>query len=443
MKSGLKYVLFFVVILLIGVLLQLSSPRKLVWEETYRHLDSQPFGCSVLDSVLSFTLPQGYQVVDSSLYTLAQNDSGQVDNVMLIGKELFLKDYEVDALFHLLNKGARVMLVFEWVNTQLQDTLGLYCYRAPSYSELIKGANEGFQRDTLEWVGDSIRYPVARYTPYSLFLSNGMVTKSDTAWLRHTYHNSFRSASCGNFQIKPLVWTYPHPRKIEPYSQPDRLLAAASMEIGKGTLYIVRTPRLFSNYGILDPQCRTYLLRMFSQLSNAPLIRTEYYLPYYDPSHSSMMTQKTQTPFAYVLAHPPLRWALYLLIGLLVVFLICTARRRQRPIPIIEPIRNQSLEFVKLIGMLYFRRESPAELVRRKYLYFCDEVQRRSGIRPNDEEEKTVMATRLAEAAGMNSEFVKRMLFRLQKVVSDNTQEIDTQEMKELIDWMNELIKAI
>lgn len=443
MKNGLKYVLFFVAILLIGVLLQLSSPKKLVWEETYRHLDSQPFGCAVLDSVLSFTLPQGYQVVDSSLYTLAQNDTGQIDNVLLIGKELFLKDYEVDALFYLLNKGARVMLVFEWVNTQLQDTLGLYCYRAPSYSELMKGANEGFQCDTLEWVGDSIRYPVARYTPYSLFLSNGMVTKSDTAWLEHTYHDSFRSASCGNFQIKPLVWTYPHPRKMDTYCQPDRLLAAASMEIGKGTLYIVRTPRLFSNYGILDPQARAYLLRMFSQLSNAPLVRTEYYLPYYAPSDLSVMAQETQSPFAYLLVHPPLRWAFYLLIGLLIVFLICTARRRQRPIPIIEPIRNQSLEFVKLIGMLYFRRESPAELVRRKYLYFCDEVQRRSGIRPNDEEEKAVVATRLAEATGWEPESVTRMLLRVHTVVSDKTQEIDIREMKRLIDWMNKLIKAI
>ena len=65
MKNSTAYVLFIVLLLGIALWSQVSRPRRFVWMPTYSHYDTQPFGCAVFDSVLSFSLPQGYEVINS------------------------------------------------------------------------------------------------------------------------------------------------------------------------------------------------------------------------------------------------------------------------------------------------------------------------------------------------------------------------------------------
>lgn len=67
--------------------------------------------------------------------------------------------------------------------------------------------------------------------------------------------------------------------------------------------------------------------------------------------------QVQQSPFRYLLAHQPLRWALYLTMITIILFMIFTAKRRQRAIPVIQEPANKSLEFTELIGTLYFQKK--------------------------------------------------------------------------------------
>ena len=56
--------------------------------------------------------------------------------------------------------------------------------------------------------------------------------------------------------------------------------------------------------------------------------------------------------------------------------MIFTARRKQRAIPVIREPENKSLEFAELIGTLYYQKKDHADLVRKKYLYFAEELRR-------------------------------------------------------------------
>ena len=119
---------------------------------------------------------------------------------------------------------------------------------------------------------------------------------------------------------------------------------AMSRRWGKGEVILVSTPLIFTNYGMLDGKNATYIFRLLSQMGKLPIVRTEGYM--------KETAQVQQSPFRYLLAHQPLRWALYLTMITIILFMIFTAKRRQRVIPVIHEPANKSLEFTELIGTL-------------------------------------------------------------------------------------------
>ena len=129
---------------------------------------------------------------------------------------------------------------------------------------------------------------------------------------------------------------------------------------------------------------------------------------------------------------------------LTVVLLLCfTARRRQRPIPVMSPPENRSLEFVKLIGTLYYQRETPSALLRKKYVYFADELQRCTGVDLLSETSADERADRLAEKTGADRTQLLALLTRLDAIRAESPLRADDEEMKRLVDRMNDLLAAV
>ena len=103
-------------------------------------------------------------------------------------------------------------------------------------------------------------------------------------------------------------------------------------------------------------------------MGDLPIVRTEGYM--------KQTAQIQMSPFRYFLSQRPLRWALYLTMFTIILFMVFTARRRQRVIPVIHQPENKSLEFTELIGTLYFQKKDHADLVHKKYIYFAEELRR-------------------------------------------------------------------
>ena len=199
-----------------------------------------------------------------------------------------------------------------------------------------------------------------------------------------------------------------------------------------------------TNYGILHRDLKDYVLRLADRLKDAPLVRTDAYaFSSGGMDWDSLADGRARGPFGYFLSHPPLQWALY--VSLLTVVLLCcfTARRRQRPIPVMSPPENRSLEFVKLIGTLYYQRETPSALLRKKYVYFADELQRRTGVDLLSETSADERADRLAEKTGADRTQLLSLLTRLDAIRAESPLRADDEEMKRLVDRMNDLLAAV
>lgn len=409
MKGSRVYILCIIVFVGILFLIEGTLPKKFVWTPTFSHRDHQPFGCAVFDDVLSASMPNGYRVEAQTLYQLAQ-DSAHTLNVLVVDDRLSLSQTDFEALYTLLHRGSKFVMVASDFDHLLRDTLGFkLSYAFFDLKQLKAHVMESARRDTILYLPDAMYHSLQEYPVYPHLLL-GRFSEYDS--------------------LSACVVAGPG-RDV--YS---RAPYARSWQIGKGELTLVTTPLLFTNYGMLDGNTHHYIFRIINRLKGRQVVRLESY------QKSLYMSQEQQTPLRYILSQPPLRWGLYATMLLILLFMIFTARRRQRAIPVIKKPINRSLEFVKLIGTLYYQRKDHSDLLIKKYIYFADTLRREIQVDTDSGEPDEELARRIAIKTGVDETRVAKLLYALRRVEKDGLR-IDNRQLTHLVDEMNEIIKQI
>jgi hypothetical protein len=132
---------------------------------------------------------------------------------------------------------------------------------------------------------------------------------------------------------------------------------------GKGAFYLSTIPFAYSNFTMLTQNDAEYVSKSLSYL---PVQRT-----FWDEHYKSALAAPT-SPLRYVLSREPLTWAYYAGMAFLILFILFRARRRQRVIPVIAPLKNATLDFVATVGRLYFQQGDHKNIAEKKILYFYE-----------------------------------------------------------------------
>ncbi len=90
---------------------------------------------------------------------------------------------------------------------------------------------------------------------------------------------------------------------------------------------------------------------------------------YYRYSHNN----RNFSAFSYILGNDSLRLAFWLLLLLFLLIYLFESKRRQRQVPVITPLRNTSLDFVRTIGRLYYQRRDNHNLATKMVVHFQDQ----------------------------------------------------------------------
>lgn len=427
MKGSRWFVVGNVIFLLLMFALECRLPKKFVWEPTFSHYDKQPFGCAVFDSLLSASLPRGYSLSRETFYQMAQGDTTSCRGILAVADRRMLSDVDVDALLEMAERGNKIMLSSTWYNNKLHDTLRFregYSYF--NFQALKNYATSQQQRDSLCWIGDPAVYPRQKFYFYPQLCGS-------------TFYLDSLALPVKILAVKECVVDAGYTQTEDEVYVPvqDTILntpVAMSYPWGKGEVILVSTPLIFTNYGVLDGGNATYLFRLLSQMGELPIVRTEAYM--------NQAASKQVSPLRYFLSQRPLRWALYLsLLGIL-LFMLFTARRRQRAIPVVRPPANKTLEFVELIGTLYFQRKDHADLLRKKYLYFAEELRREIQVDIEEVADDAHSFRRIARKTGMDEEEITNFIRAVRPVVYGGFA-VSDEQMKSYIDKMNEIISHI
>lgn len=306
---------------LLYVLVQYYSPTPLLWIPTYDVDDKDPYGAYILGE----RLPDLYQGPVTFSNTTLYEEQGREGNVLIIAEQFSPSETDLSSLQERLDRGYSVLIAATRFSEGMQDSMEL---RTIVKSQRLIPT----RADTTEVSFDG------RKEEYSAALIYGEFAGLGKEW------ETLASTE------KPVL---------------------IRRNIGNGRLILCSVPLLFSNYSLLqNPDFAAYAL---NQLDESGVHFTAYY---------HLGKQESTSPFRYILTEAALTWALYLTLATLMCFLIINSRRKQRPIPIMNPPENTTVHFIKTMGALFFREKNHVKAAQKLSAYFFLDLQKRYFVKP-------------------------------------------------------------
>lgn len=132
-----------------------------------------------------------------------------------------------------------------------------------------------------------------------------------------------------------------------------------------GNFYLHTQPAAFTNFHLLKKDHFQYAENVLSYISKGDVFW-----------YTKLQNDKSisHSPLRYIHSQPALKWAWYLsLLGIL-IFIIFNAKRKQRIVPILKPLPNLTVDFTKTIGNLYYQEGDHENLIDKKIVYFLEKI---------------------------------------------------------------------
>jgi hypothetical protein len=147
-----------------------------------------------------------------------------------------------------------------------------------------------------------------------------------------------------------------------------------SMNIGEGSVFIHAAPLAFSNYFILHKNNIRYFEQVLSVIPAdvERIVWNDYYLN--KKVNNNDREGGGPNWLGVLMKIPAFRAGLFVLLLLLLLWVLLNSRRKQRLIPEYAKPRNESMDFVKTMGRLYYERRDHQNLAKKMGMYFLEHV---------------------------------------------------------------------
>jgi hypothetical protein len=144
------------------------------------------------------------------------------------------------------------------------------------------------------------------------------------------------------------------------------------LRAGSGNFYLHMEPLAFSNYFLLHKKNISYYEKALSVINPdvTKIVWDEYYLNKVQRDNP----QKKKGWLSVLFRYSALKAALLTAIFTLLLYVLLEMRRKQRYIPVVAKPKNDSLDFVKTIGRLYYDKGDHKNLCRKMSAYFLEHV---------------------------------------------------------------------
>ncbi len=364
MDKQVKIYIGFLVLLILGIVyIESSKEKDINWYPSYASKHKIPYGTYIFRKELPAFFYKGVQDVYKPPYVFLQDSTKKGTYLFIDGAINFSKT----EFYELLNFTKRGNEVFIATSAAFIDTLGIKSEKAYSttFNEnvFVKLVNKQFKDKEYSFDRE---------------FSKAVFSKIDTANTTILGQLVIRNKKDSIISKKPNFIKVKH---------------------GKGNLYIHLFPEAFTNYGILLNDTNQYTASVISYLSDD---KTIFWDAYYKTGKSSI-----GSPMHYVLNNKSLKWAYYItLIGVL-FFIVFKGKRNQRSIPIITPLKNQTLAFTRTIANMYYEKSDHKNIAAHKIDYFLEFI--RNKYRISTLEINTEFYQKLAQRSGNTQENIENL----------------------------------
>ncbi len=384
-KGNKKFIYIFCGIFALVIAVQYFLPKPINWTRTYLSKDKSPFGCFAIYNLLEDVYSKSYRINNQTFYNL-NNLQKKKTSLLIVNDNVNFNKNDIKALFSFLERGNSVFISVNEYRGALADTFHLrtdfdYNDYFVSVDSLIK--KEGV---TISFNASNLK-------------------KKTFAYSRVASSCYFRNFDTTQF-------------KVLANCEKDKA-CLISATIGKGKLYLMSMPDVFGNYFIANNPNRQLVYTLLSLIKNDELIWDEYYKTYNVTNYSFIK---------FVLESDSLYAAYLMIVFILVFYMIFEGRRRQRAIPVVEPPKNSTLEFINVVSHVYYNSKNHQSIAAEKIKYFYETIRRRFHVNTNQIND--AFFDEVSVLSGIEKKLVRQLFIYCEKLKEPN--EINENELVEL-----------
>jgi hypothetical protein len=372
MKNFKLYIFMSALLLIIYLVAQYNKPQQVDWAETLNNTHKSPFGTYVVYNRIKDIFPgAAVKTFREPPYNVINDKGIQHGVYIIVGGSVNITEEDYNKLVQYIKNGNEVFIAASDFGQYLRKRIKVetqYNFGSESGTP-IRLLNQDFKN---HW------YKIDRGT------TNGKFSNFDTT----------RALVLGENKGHDVNYI--------------------KYKMGKGALYLNANPLMFSNYSLLQNTGASYASKALSHLQkNNIVIWDEYYTQGRVGDESIMRV---------FLRYAQLRWAFYIAFFSLLAFVLYEMKRRQRIIPVINPLSNATIEFVNVVGQVYYEQRNNSNIAQKKATYLLEYWRSKYNVstqKLNDELAYAVAQKSGADINLLNSLITQITLVRNNKSVSD------------------------
>ena len=313
----------------------------------------------------------------------------------LITKSLLLNSDDVNGLLDYVTSGNDLFLSADYIDQKLTNKLKINLERN---AETVNRMN-GLMKDT---------------------------------WVSMDYGVKIKGARYGYFYYPFLNYFTDYPQDysrilgVNENNQPNFIL----FFLGKGRLYLHLAPKAFSNYFLLTKNNNHYLEDVFSYLQLSPnrVFWDDYYNHLSARRISSSGKNNDFSSLQVVMQHPGLRWAFWIILAMIVLYILTQMKRKQRMIPLVNTPVNATGDFVQSISRLYYQNKNNKQIAEKMIGYFYESLRNKYFINIPVHDERFLQ--QLLEKSEGSSEDMNSLVGLIEVIHAQD--KVSDEELKEL-----------
>lgn len=376
------YALIFIIIMVILALLEVNKKEVVDWRKNFDVNEKSPFGLFVFNQEVKDLFKNNLKKVDVTAYDYYNENQKKPHNILVIESEIDTESW--NKILNEVSKGSDAMLIIAKMPKEISDSIGFYDSQISFEDKnVLKLTDKKYQNDFIKLD----KFPSGRGFSY----------------------------------IKPGVEVLGKTVEEDNSDQANFIKA----KLGKGNIYVHCEPLFLTNYYLLKSGNTKYAQDVFSYLKDR---ETLWFV--------EANTKESRFFMRFILGNPALKYAWWLLLSGLALFIFFNAKRKQRIVPIIEPLKNTSLDFVKSIGNLYLQEGDFHDMMAKKAQYFLNKVRLDLLIDTQNLDEE--FSKKLQLKTGKNIEIINESVSLIKKA-----QDPYASVMKEDLIRMNKLLDDI
>ncbi len=381
----------FIVVLAVLVYAEATKKHPLSWFPSYSKFDKTPLGTYVFHDLLSNKLGDRFIEVNRPPFEVLKDST-------LAGTYFFLNNFiefdpaEVEDLLEWTHKGNTVFIASESIPQKLSDTLSL--------------------KTSSDYLLDNIgSEPLLNFTNKNLNAEEAYRLKKEFPVIYFKEIDTLDQRVLGLSQIYNDTLKITNP-KINFIEAP----------FGDGKIFIHLQPQIFSNYGLLTENNHELSEKALSYIpEHDKLIWDNYY---------KTGKKINISPLKAILTNKYLKWAYYLVLIGVVLFVLFEGKRKQRNIPIVTPLKNKTFEYTQTISGMYLDKKQHHKIALKQINLFTEFVRTRLRL-PKEKVDRRFIKT-VAARSGNTLEDTTAIFTLIEKIQYQNDQLTTQSDLEQL-----------